>query len=117
MSNFYLWKYTITKIVKKEKLWNLFSSFTIVTLSWNKRDPKNSNSEDFEHKAEQLILILTMSIKSTLLVVLTNYINLKYLWDFLKEFFENVDKNKNIGPKNNLRLIVFSKNSTIKYIF
>lgn len=108
-TNFHLRKYMITRIVKLKKLWDLLSPSLHTSLQ-NKKDSRDSNIDDSENRAERLMLILTMSIRPSMLAVLTDYHEPKRLREFLKGSFENVDDNRKCDLKNRLQPIPFSKN-------
>jgi len=73
-SNFHLWKYMITHIAKKEKLWSILSQELASTSSTSKSssETKQPNESD-EEKVERLMYIMSMSIKPSLLSQLTEY--------------------------------------------
>jgi len=67
-SNFHLWKYIITRVAKREKLWYILSSSSSSSTSEKKPD------EDSEvEKHERLMYIMSMSIKSSFLAQLTKF--------------------------------------------
>lgn len=101
----------------REKLWNLHSPPPHSTSSRNKKDSRESDSEDSEDRAEHLMFILTLSIKLSLLAVLTDYHKPKQLWKFFMKLFENAGDSHKYDLKNRLQLIEFSEHLGTEYYF
>jgi hypothetical protein len=92
-SNFHLWKYMITRIAKKEKLWSILSSPP--STSSDPAEGKKEPDETKDERVDRLMYIMSMSIKTSLLAQLTEYQDPKLLWTFLCASFEVDNDSKN----------------------
>ena len=112
-SNFHLWKYMITQIAKKEKLWSIMSG-SHATSSKKPADPTNlettdpkTSEESEDERVERLMYIMSMSIKPSLLAQLTEYQEQRAMWNFLCHSFEVDNDSRKFDLKNRLALLSF----------
>ena len=123
-SNLHLWKYMITRIAKKEKLWSILfgSPATSSKKPLESADPKTpsdpkESEESEDERFERLMYIMSMSIKPSLLVQLTEYQERRSLWNFLCHSFEVDNDSRKFDLKNRLAMLSFSKTTGVEAYF
>lgn len=94
----------ITRIAKRDKLWNILSPITSTSTK-----PETDWDKPSEDRQERLMYILTMSIWPNLYDVLINFQEPTALWDSMYWSFKNANDSKKFDLKNHFGLIVFSK--------
>ena len=110
VNNYHLWKFVITRAIKKEKLWHLLEDAT-------SSKGKKATDPDEEETSERLMYILMLSIRKDVLRKLTNHTEPRAFWRDLKRRYEVSSDSRKYELRNRVEKLKMTEETTFEAYF